>query len=149
MCFKFIILKNTFRYNFLRSCHFAVAPPKSLKLSIMFSFYYSFLEQVMLTLLLLLSAYYSSDRCKNRWNETAGLTALLYPTFSELKQLCSYLHSCEFHDFDIFIFFINSHQKPYFFRFSKELLFPTGQLHEDESWYVFRHLSRLSKNVVS
>ena len=64
----------------------------------------------------------------NRWNETAGLTARNFSKgdFSELKQFCSYLHSCIIHDFDIFMFFKNSRQKSYFFHFLKSYYFPVG-----------------------
>ena len=101
-----------------------VGPPKSLKLSTMFSFYYSFLKQAMLTFLIFPSAFYSGDQCKNCLNEVAGSTVcnvskgdLLYAKFSERKQLCSYSQSCIIQSFDIFIFFKNSHQKLFFFFF--------------------------------
>ena len=51
--------------KFLGDRHFAVGPPKSLRLSTMFSFQDSFLKQLILTLLLFPSAFYSGDPCKN------------------------------------------------------------------------------------
>ena len=110
----------------------------------------------MLTLLLFPGAFYSGDPCKSRWNETASSTAhnfsksdLLYAKFSKLKQLWSYLELCVIHDFDIFIFLKNSHQKSYFFQFFKKPLFSTEWSWENESWRVLRDLSGLSQNVVS
>ena len=133
-----------------------MGPRTSLKLLMMFSFYYSFLKHVMLTLLLFPCAVYSGDPCKSRWNETSGSTAcnyskgdLLYSKFSKLKQLWIYLQLRVIHDFDIFIFFKNSHQKSEFFQFFKKPLFSTEWSSENEYWRVLSDLTRLSQNVVS
>ena len=63
-----LVNKRAFPYNFaevLKDRHFTVGQPNSLKLSTMFSFWYTFLKQVMLTLLLFPSAFYSGDPRKN------------------------------------------------------------------------------------